>query len=185
MHLSAELHLPTAAQSDRRQRRLWRSSACPCWLTLQQLTLPLMIPSVKSRAPEEPLLFLCTDVGVSCDGRSSPTSRIMADGRPAPTSRAKVRWKSAIRRMADMRKSKYSEEQIIGFLAGRGRDSGGGGLPQGRLQRRDVLQRRSKFGGMEASDDAKRLREPRRRTPSSRSCWPRRTWTCTRSRAFW
>jgi putative transposase len=61
--------------------------------------------------------------------------------------------------MADMRKSKYSEEQIIGFL--RQVDAG---MPAAEICRKGGFSDatfhkwRSKFGSMEASD-AKRLRE--------------------------
>jgi putative transposase len=61
--------------------------------------------------------------------------------------------------MADMRKSKYSEEQIIGFLR-----QAEAGLPVAEICRKGgfsdatFYKWRSKFGGMEASD-AKRLRE--------------------------
>jgi len=61
--------------------------------------------------------------------------------------------------MADMRKRKYSEEQIIGFL--RQADAG---MPvaetcrKGGFSDAKFYKWRSKFGGMEASD-AKRLRE--------------------------
>jgi hypothetical protein len=40
---------------------------------------------------------------------------------------------------------------------------------------------RAKFGGM-ACPTPSGCASWRRRTPSSRTCWPRRTWTCTRSR---
>jgi putative transposase len=61
--------------------------------------------------------------------------------------------------MADMRKSKYSEEQIIGFLK-----QAEAGVPVAEICRKGgfsdatFYKWRSKFGGMEASD-AKRLRE--------------------------
>jgi len=61
--------------------------------------------------------------------------------------------------MADMRTSKYSEEQIIGFLK-----QAEAGVAIKELCRREGFSEatfykwRSKFGGMEASD-AKRLRE--------------------------
>jgi putative transposase len=61
--------------------------------------------------------------------------------------------------MADMRTSKYSEEQVIGFLK-----QAEAGVPIKDLCRREGFSEatfykwRSKFGGMEASD-AKRLRE--------------------------
>ena len=83
-----------------------------------------------------------------------------------------------------MRKSKFTEEQIIGFLK-----QAEAGLAVAEICRKGgfsdatFYKWRAKFGGMEASD-AKRLRELSRRTPSSRGSWPRRIWTCTRSRAF-
>jgi putative transposase len=61
--------------------------------------------------------------------------------------------------MADMRKSKYSEEQIIGFL-----NRATAGLPVKDLCRQEGFSEatfykwRAKFGGMQASDAAK-LRE--------------------------
>jgi putative transposase len=61
--------------------------------------------------------------------------------------------------MADMRTSKYSEEQIIGFLK-----QVEAGMPVAEICRKGgfsdatFYKWRSKFGGMEASD-AKRLRE--------------------------
>jgi putative transposase len=61
--------------------------------------------------------------------------------------------------MADMRKSKYSEEQIIGFLK-----QAEAGLPIKELCRKGgfsdatFYKWRSKYGGMEVPD-AKRLRE--------------------------
>src|SRR5512142_2521795 len=61
--------------------------------------------------------------------------------------------------MADMRKSKYSEEQIIGFLK-----QAEAGMPVAEICRKGgfsdatFYKWRSKFGGMKASD-AKRLRE--------------------------
>jgi putative transposase len=61
--------------------------------------------------------------------------------------------------MADMRKSKYSEEQIIGLLR-----QAEAGIPVAEICRKGgfsdatFYKWRSKFGGMEASD-AKRLRE--------------------------
>jgi putative transposase len=61
--------------------------------------------------------------------------------------------------MADMRKSKYSEEQIIGFLK-----QAEAGMAVAEICRKGgfsdatFYKWRSKFGGMEASD-ARRLRE--------------------------
>jgi putative transposase len=61
--------------------------------------------------------------------------------------------------MADMRKSKFSDEQIIGFLK-----QAEAGMPVAQLCRSGgfsdatFYKWRAKFGGMEASD-AKRLRE--------------------------
>jgi putative transposase len=61
--------------------------------------------------------------------------------------------------MADMRKSKYTEEQIIGFLK---QAEAGMAVAeicrQGGFSDATFYQWRAKFGGMEASD-ARRLRE--------------------------
>jgi hypothetical protein len=70
-----------------------------------------------------------------------------------------------------MRKSRYAEEQIIGFI-----QQTDAGLNVAKLCRKEgfstatFFKWRSKFGGMEAGD-AKRCASPRARTPSSRSSW--------------
>jgi putative transposase len=82
--------------------------------------------------------------------------------------------------MTDMKKNRYTEEQIIGFLK-----QAEAGMQVKELCRKGgfsdatFYKWRAKFGGMEATD-AKRLKELEARTPSSRSSWPRRTSTSTR-----
>lgn len=72
-----------------------------------------------------------------------------------------------------MRKSRYTDEQIIGFIK-----QADAGMSVADLCRREGFSSatfykwRAKFGGMEASD-AKRLRTLRPRTTGLRSCWPR------------
>jgi putative transposase len=85
--------------------------------------------------------------------------------------------------MTDMKKSKFTEEQIIGFLK-----QAEAGMAVAEICRKGgfsdatFYKWRAKFGGMEVSE-AKRLRSWRRRTPSSSGCWPRRTWTsCAQER---
>jgi putative transposase len=56
-----------------------------------------------------------------------------------------------------MRKSRFSEEQIIGVLKEHRRTGGGRGLPQARDQRRHVLYVALEYGGLEVSE-AKRLK---------------------------
>jgi putative transposase len=82
--------------------------------------------------------------------------------------------------MTDMKKSRYSEEQIIGFLK-----QADAGMPIKELCRKGgfsdatFYKWRAKFGGMDVSDP-KRLKELEARTESSRSCLPKRIWTCMR-----
>jgi putative transposase len=79
--------------------------------------------------------------------------------------------------MTDMKRSQFTDQQIIGFLR-----QAGAGMPVKDPCRKEgfsdvtFYKWRAKFGGMDTSD-AKRLRGSRLRTASSRSCSPRPTWT--------
>ena len=80
-----------------------------------------------------------------------------------------------------MKKSRYSEEQIIAVLK-----EHQVGIPVAELCRKHGISDatfynwRSRYEGLEVSD-ALRLRGSRRRTASSRSCWRSRCWTLPRS----
>ena len=78
-----------------------------------------------------------------------------------------------------MRTSKYSEEQIIGFLR---QDEAG--MPIKEIGRKhgfsdaSFYKCRAKYGGMDVSE-AKRLRELELDNGKLKACWPKRTWTST------
>ena len=83
-----------------------------------------------------------------------------------------------------MRTSKFSEEQIIGFLR-----QAEAGMPIKEIGRKhgfsdaSFYKWRAKYAGMDASE-AKRLRELELENGhSSSACWARRTWTSMPSRA--
>lgn len=77
-------------------------------------------------------------------------------------------------------RGRYTEEQIIGFIK-----QADAGVNVAELCRKEVFSTatfykwRAKFSGKEDSD-AKRRRESRVRTPSSRSCWLKPCWTTKR-----
>ena len=81
-----------------------------------------------------------------------------------------------------MKKSRFTEDQIIGFLK-----QAEAGLAvaevcrQGGFSDATFYKWRTKYGGMEATD-AKRSTNSNKRTPGSRSSWPRPTWTSRHSR---
>ena len=78
-----------------------------------------------------------------------------------------------------MRKSKFSEEQIIRNIAatgGRGFDDERVPQSAGSAGGTNFSKWKAKFGGMDVSD-ARKLRRWRTRTPGSRSFWPRLCWT--------
>ena len=78
--------------------------------------------------------------------------------------------------MMDMRTSKYSEEQIIGFFKASPSWFANQGNPKHGFSDASFYKWRSWFGGMDATE-AKRQRELELRTASSNGCWLRRTWT--------
>jgi transposase-like protein len=77
--------------------------------------------------------------------------------------------------------SRFTEEQIIGFIK-----QAEAGMPIKELCRKGgfsdatFYKWRAKYGGMDVPD-AGGCVSLKPRTPSSRSCWPRRTWTSMRS----
>jgi putative transposase len=81
-----------------------------------------------------------------------------------------------------MKKSRFTDEQIIGFLK-----QVEGGVPVKDLCRKHgfsdatFYKWRSRLGGLDVSE-ARRLRELERRAPSSRSRWRRRCSISSRSR---
>ena len=83
-----------------------------------------------------------------------------------------------------MKKSRFTEEQIIGFIK-----QAEAGLPIKALCRKSGFSDATFYKWRSKSSAAWMSRTPggcvswRARTPSSRSCWPRRTWTSTHSRA--
>jgi len=85
--------------------------------------------------------------------------------------------------MTDMRKSRFTEQQIIGFLK-----QAESGLSvkdvcrQGGFSEPTFYKWRAKYGGMEA-DEARRLKDLEVENAASRSCWPRRTSIWRRSRS--
>lgn len=83
-----------------------------------------------------------------------------------------------------MRTSKYSEQQIIGFL---NQVTAGMGVKE--LGRKEGFSEatfykwRAKYGGLQVSE-AVRLRELEAENGKLKN-WPKPTWTCMRSRACW
>lgn len=82
-----------------------------------------------------------------------------------------------------MKKSRFSDEQIIGFLR---QAEAGMGIPElcrsGGFSQATFYKWRSKFGGMQVSE-AQRLRELESENAKLKKCWPKRTWTSMPSRA--
>lgn len=79
------------------------------------------------------------------------------------------------------RKSRYPDDQIIGFIK-----QAEAGIPIKELCRKGgfsdatFYKWRAKFGGMDVPD-ARQLRSWKVKTPSSSVCWPKPTWTSMRS----
>ena len=77
----------------------------------------------------------------------------------------------------------YEEEQIIWFIK-----QAEAGLcikeicSKGGFSYATFYKWRANFGGMDVPD-ARKLRELESENAKLKSCWPRHTWTCTRSRA--
>jgi putative transposase len=84
-----------------------------------------------------------------------------------------------------MRKSRFSEEQIIGLLK-----QAEAGRPVAELCRRvgitdtTFYKWRSKFAGLEVSE-ARRLRQLEEENSGSRAWWPTRRWTSRCSKRCW
>ena len=84
--------------------------------------------------------------------------------------------------MTDMKKSRFSEEQIIGFIK-----QAEVGIPIKEICRKSgfsdatFYKWRAKFGGMDVPD-ARRLRELEGENARLKRLWPKPTWTCTRSK---
>jgi putative transposase len=81
-----------------------------------------------------------------------------------------------------MRKTRFTDEQIVGFLKQvRGRPAGQGAVPQGWLQRRHFYKWRARFGGMEAQH-ARMLRVVQAENTKLTKLLAEAPWTSKRSR---